>query len=103
MPGKLDSEISCSAWCASLSSETITDATLHGASGYFGAIAPAGGVQVTLNDLSGNDKPTGGYRDVFFSNTTPDGVNNSGTFFPWRYSASYPRLEQFGVTWRMKF
>ena len=36
--------------------ETITDATLHGASGYFGAIAPAGGVQVTLNDLSGNDK-----------------------------------------------
>lgn len=36
--------------------ETITDATLHGAGGYFGAIACPGGVQVTLNDLSGNDK-----------------------------------------------
>lgn len=60
-------------------------------------------VELYALNLSGNDKPTGGYRDVFFSNTTPDGVNNSGTFFPWRYSASYPRLEQFGVTWRMKF
>ena len=36
--------------------ETITDATLRGAGGYFGAIACPGGVQVTLNDLSGNDK-----------------------------------------------
>ena len=36
--------------------ETITDATLHGAGGYFGAIACPGGVQVTLNDLSGNAK-----------------------------------------------
>ena len=36
--------------------ETITDAALRGAGGYFGAIACPGGVQVTLNDLSGNDK-----------------------------------------------
>lgn len=36
--------------------ETITDKTLHGAGGYFGVIASQDGTQVTLNDLSGNDK-----------------------------------------------
>ena len=40
---------------STLFDETITDSTLHGASGYFGAIACPGGIQVTLNDLSGND------------------------------------------------
>lgn len=62
-------------------------------------------VELFALNLLGNDEPTGAYRDVFFSNTIPGTppVNNSGTFFPWRYSVSYPRLEQYGVTWRMRF
>lgn len=60
-------------------------------------------VEVYALNLLGNDEALAAYRDVFFTNTTPDGVNNGGTFFPWRYSITYPKLQQYGVTWRMKF
>ncbi|MCE7901802.1 MAG: TonB-dependent receptor [Gammaproteobacteria bacterium PRO9] len=61
-------------------------------------------VEIYAMNLFGNDKPTGAYRDVYFTNTIPDTlVSNGGAFFPWRYSITYPRLETYGVTWRMKF
>lgn len=55
--------------------ETITDATLHGASGYFGAIASAGGIQVTLNDLSGNDKHYGKVTELPMDAAIADKAN----------------------------
>jgi len=54
-------------------------------------------------NLTGQDAPTGAFRDVIFSNTLPTGVNTGGTFFPFRWSVSHPRLEQYGITWRMRF
>lgn len=54
-------------------------------------------------NLTNEDKPVAAYRDVFFSNTLPSGVSNGGTFFPWRYSVSYPRLRTYGLTLRMRF
>ncbi len=54
-------------------------------------------------NLGNEDAPSGAFRDVYFSNTLPTGVNTGGTFFPFRYSVSHPRLRQYGVTWRMRF
>ena len=71
--------------------ETITDATLHGASGYFGAIAPAGGVQVTLNDLSGNDKHYNKLTELPLDAMIADKAN--WTDFSW---AHYTPKPEFG-------
>ncbi len=54
-------------------------------------------------NLNNEDAPTGAFRDVYFGNTLPTGVSNGGTFFPFRYSVSHPRLRQYGLTWRMRF
>ena len=54
-------------------------------------------------NLGNEDAPTGAFRDVYFGNTLPTGQNTGGTFFPWRWSVSHPRLRQYGVTWRMRF
>ncbi|HPF26580.1 MAG TPA: TonB-dependent receptor [Steroidobacteraceae bacterium] len=54
-------------------------------------------------NLGNEDAPTGAFRDVYFSNTLPTGVSTGGTFFPFRYSVSHPRLRQYGLTWRMRF
>ena len=54
-------------------------------------------------NLTDEDAPTGAFRDVFFNNTLPNGTNTGGTFFPWRYSVSHPRLLTYGLTWRMRF
>lgn len=54
-------------------------------------------------NLTDEDAPTGAFRDVYFSNTLPSGVNTGGTFFPFRYSVSHPRRLTYGVTWRMRF
>jgi len=40
---------------------------------------------------------------VYLGNTLPNGSNTGGTFFPFRYSVSHPRLLTYGVTWRMRF
>ena len=71
--------------------ETITDATLHGASGYFGAIAPAGGVQVTLNDLSGNDKHYNKTTELLLDTLIADTAN--WTDFSW---AGFKTAPTFG-------
>lgn len=54
-------------------------------------------------NLTDEDAPTGAFRDVFFGNTLPSGVNTGGTFFPFRYSVSHPRRLTYGLTWRMRF
>lgn len=54
-------------------------------------------------NLTDEDAPTGAFRDVYFSNTLPSGVNTGGTFFPFRYSVSHPRLMTYGLTWKMNF
>lgn len=54
-------------------------------------------------NLTDEDAPTGAFRDVDFTNTLRNGSNTGGTFFPFRYSVSHPRLMTYGVTWRMRF
>jgi iron complex outermembrane receptor protein len=50
------------------------------------------------------DAPTGAFREVYFTNTFPDGsFGNANPFFPFRYSVSHPRLRQLGVTLRVNF
>lgn len=73
-------------------------------------------VELWGRNLTNEDGPSAAYRDVYFSNTLPDGTyfrtppgttpagsNGRGTFFPWRYSVSYPTLREYGVTLRYKF
>ncbi len=81
----------------------IPDATTVNA--HLGLTRDNWSVEIYALNLFGNDEPLSAYRDVFFTNTTPapEAKNTGGTFFPWRYTVSYPRLEQWGVTWRMKF
>lgn len=54
-------------------------------------------------NLTDEDAPTGAFRDVYFTNTLPNGTSAGGTFFPLRYTISHPRLTTYGLTWRMKF
>ncbi len=54
-------------------------------------------------NLTDEDAPTGAFRDVYFSNSLPTGVNTGGTFFPFRYSVSHPRRTTYGVTLRYNF
>ena len=37
------------------------------------------------------------------NNLTPAGSTGKSTFFPWRYSVSYPTLREYGITARYKF
>ena len=70
-------------------------------------------------NLTNEDGPSAAYRDVYFSNALPDGTffrtpapttsvtpagsRGKSTFFPWRYSVSYPTLREYGITMRYKF
>jgi len=54
-------------------------------------------------NLTDEDAPTGAFRDVYFTNTLPNGTSAGGTFFPLRYTINHPRLTTYGLTWRMKF
>ncbi|MEZ5458179.1 MAG: TonB-dependent receptor [Steroidobacteraceae bacterium] len=54
-------------------------------------------------NLTDEDAPTGAFRDVYFSNTLPNGTNAGGTFFPFRYTVSHPRRLTYGLTWKMNF
>lgn len=54
-------------------------------------------------NLTHEDAPTGAFRDVYFTNTLPNGTSTGGTFFPFRYSVSHPRLTTYGVTFRYNF
>ena len=62
--------------------------------------AEAWAVELWGRNLTDEDAPTGGFRDVYFSNTTPDGVNGGGTFFPFRWTVSHPRRTTYGLTLR---
>lgn len=60
-------------------------------------------VELWGRNLTDEDAPTGGFRDVYFTNTTPDGVNGGGTFFPFRWTVSHPRRTTYGLTLRYNF
>jgi iron complex outermembrane receptor protein len=55
-------------------------------------------------NLFEDDAPTGAFREVYFTNTFPDGTfGQASPLFPFRYSVSHPRLRQLGVTARVRF
>ena len=73
-------------------------------------------VELWGRNLTNEDGPSAAYRDVYFSNalpngtfyrtpggTTPAGTGGKSTFFPWRYSVSYPVLREYGITARYRF
>ena len=78
-------------------------------------------VELWGRNLTNEDGPAAAYRDVYFSNalpngtffrtpgsvatnnTTPAGSAGKSTFFPWRYSVSYPVLREYGITARYRF
>ncbi|MEZ5497789.1 MAG: TonB-dependent receptor [Steroidobacteraceae bacterium] len=60
-------------------------------------------VELWGRNLTHEDAPTGAFRDVYFTNTLPSGANSGGTFFPFRWTVSHPRLTTYGLTFRLKF
>lgn len=60
-------------------------------------------VELWGRNLTNEDVPTGAFRDVYFTNTTPAGLHNGGTYFPWRYTVSHPRRTTYGLTFRYNF
>jgi len=54
-------------------------------------------------NLTGEDAPNGAFRDVDFSNTLRNGTISAGTFYPFRYTVSHPRLTTWGLTARYTF
>jgi iron complex outermembrane recepter protein len=55
-------------------------------------------------NLTHEDAPSGAFRDVAFTNFAPNlPFAGAGSFFPFRWSVSHPRLTQFGITGRVKF
>jgi iron complex outermembrane receptor protein len=72
-----------------------------------------------VRNLTNEDGPTGAYRDICFTNalcsgqffrtpspnsSTPAGTAGSSTLFNgYRYTVTYPRLREFGLTYRWKF
>lgn len=69
----------------------------------FGIEGEKWSLEVWGKNLTNQDDPTDAYRDVYFTNALPNGTFTGGTFFPWRYSVSYPTLRTYGVTYRLKF
>jgi iron complex outermembrane receptor protein len=87
---------------ADASNQTIVpDATNINAS--LGWRTEAWSIELWGRNLTDEDAPTGGFRDVYFSNTTPSGLNSGGTFFPFRWSVSHPRRTTYGLTLRYNF
>lgn len=73
-------------------------------------------IELWGRNLTNEDGASAAYRDVYFGNaladgtffrtptgTTPAGSTGKSTFFPWRYSVSYPTLREYGLTARYKF
>ncbi|MEZ5475097.1 MAG: TonB-dependent receptor [Steroidobacteraceae bacterium] len=73
-------------------------------------------VELWGRNLTNEDSPSAAYRDVYFTNVLPDGTfyrtpagvtpagsGGKSTFFPWRYSVSYPTLREYGITARYRF
>lgn len=87
---------------ADASNQTIVPASTN-VNASLGVRTDALSVELWGRNLTDEDAPTGAFRDVYFSNTLPSGVNTGGTFFPFRYSVSHPRRTTFGVTLRYTF
>jgi iron complex outermembrane recepter protein len=65
-----------------------------------------GDVSLTLwgRNLLHEDAPTGAYREVLFSNYSPNApIGGAGSFFPFSYNVNHPRLTTWGLTARWKF
>jgi outer membrane receptor protein involved in Fe transport len=66
-------------------------------------------LEVWGRNLGDDDSPTGGFRDVYFNNTSdvtqslPPSSVPAADFFPWRFTVTHPRLRTFGATVRWKF
>jgi iron complex outermembrane receptor protein len=74
-----------------------------------GLRGPTWDVDIWVRNLFEDDNPVGGFRDVWFNNTSdvtqslPPASSPSADFFPWRYTVTHPRLRTFGLTARWKF
>ena len=64
-------------------------------------------IELWSENLLDSDDPTAAFRDVYFSNTQPDGsasgIGDFDGFFPWRLSVQHPERRTFGVTGRYRF
>ena len=66
-------------------------------------------LEVWGRNLTEDSAPTGGFRDVYFNNTSdvsqsmPPSSQPAADFFPWRFTVSHPRLRTWGATVRVKF
>ena len=87
---------------ADASNQTIVPSATN-VNASMGLRGDAWSVELWGRNLTGEDAPTGAFRDVFFSNTLPNGTISGGTFFPFRYTVAHPRLTTWGVTMRYTF
>ncbi len=61
-------------------------------------------VELWGRNLTHEDAPTGAFRDVQFTNFAANlPFAGGGSFFPFRWSVSHPRLTTYGITARLKF
>jgi iron complex outermembrane receptor protein len=61
-------------------------------------------VELWGRNLTHEDAPSGAFRDVQFTNTASNlPFAGGGSFFPFRWSVSHPRLTTYGITARLKF
>jgi iron complex outermembrane receptor protein len=61
-------------------------------------------VELWGRNLTHEDAPTGAFRDVQFTNTAANlPFAGGGSFFPFRWSVSHPRLTTYGITGRVRF
>lgn len=87
---------------ADASNQTIVPASTN-VNASLGVRSESFSLELWGRNLTNEDAPTGAFRDVYFSNTLPSGVNTGGTFFPFRYSVSHPRRTTYGLTLRYNF
>jgi hypothetical protein len=87
---------------ADASNQTIVPASTN-VNASLGVRSDSFSLELWGRNLTDEDAPTGAFRDVYFSNTLPSGVNTGGTFFPFRYSVSHPRRTTYGLTLRYNF
>lgn len=87
---------------ADASNQTIVPASTN-VNASLGIRSDAWSVELWGRNLTDEDAPTGAFRDVYFSNTLPNGTYSGGTFFPFRYSVSHPRRKTYGLTLRYNF
>ena len=60
-------------------------------------------IEIWSRNIGDNDEVSAAFRDVYFTNTEPDGTNNFSTIFPWRMSYANPVRTTYGLTVRARF